>query len=133
MPAIRDPKIAKFVSPFTVRATMSAFGGEPEDLSLEPKQSIRLRKLDVVDPANDSQMKRNKQEHHMNYMDVDANPATISTVRTESLPNPDEILVQMVTSGSHTRAEVVEFCINSKIPLSRMFRLDLMSQVSKPS
>ena len=39
---------------------------------------------------------------------------------------PDEILTQMVQSGCYSQEEVVNFCISSGIPLSRMLRLDLM-------
>lgn len=119
--------------PLVADAMMSDHCGDPADLSLEPKELIRLRKLNDFVPENDSQTKRYKQEHQLNSMDVDASTANSILRTTESLSNPDEILLQMVQSGSHTYAEVVEFCINSKIPLSRMFRLDLMSQVNKPS
>jgi len=42
--------------------------------------------------------------------------------------NPDEILVQMVQTGNYSYDQVVQFCISSNIPLSRMLRLDLMRQ-----
>lgn len=38
----------------------------------------------------------------------------------------DQILVQMVQSGNYSYDQVVQFCIQSGIPLSRMLRLDLM-------
>jgi hypothetical protein len=40
--------------------------------------------------------------------------------------SPDEILIQMVQSGCYSQEEVVNFCISSGVPLSRMLRLDLM-------
>lgn len=40
--------------------------------------------------------------------------------------SPDEILIQMVQSGCYSQEDVVNFCISSGIPLSRMLRLDLM-------
>lgn len=61
-------------------------------------------------------------------MDVDMTPikppppAAASSNNT----NPDDILVAMVQSGNHTHDEVVQFCLQSGIPLSRMLRLDLM-------
>lgn len=40
--------------------------------------------------------------------------------------SPDDILVQMVQSNQYSHDEVVQFCIQSGIPISRMLRLDLM-------
>jgi hypothetical protein len=41
-------------------------------------------------------------------------------------PSADDILVQMVQCGDYSHDQVVQFCISSGIPLSRMLRLDLM-------
>lgn len=48
----------------------------------------------------------------------------------------DDVLTQMVLSGGCSHDQVVQFCVSSGIPLSRMLRLDLMrlnrSQQSNP-
>lgn len=38
----------------------------------------------------------------------------------------DTILQEMVTAGNYTQDEIIQFCIDSGIPLSRMLELDLM-------
>jgi hypothetical protein len=38
----------------------------------------------------------------------------------------DEILVQMVQSACYSQEDVVNFCITTGIPISRMLRLDLI-------
>jgi len=43
-----------------------------------------------------------------------------------AMNHADQILVQMVQSGNYSYDQVVQFCIQSGIPLSRMLRLDLM-------
>jgi hypothetical protein len=52
--------------------------------------------------------------------------ATITTL------SPDEILIQMVQSGCYSQDDVVNFCMSSGIPLSRMLRLDLMRLSNNP-
>jgi len=58
-------------------------------------------------------------------MDVDMTPIKPPPPAT-AFTNPDDILVAMVQSGNHTHDEVVQFCLQSGIPLSRMLRLDLI-------
>lgn len=41
-------------------------------------------------------------------------------------PTPDKILTEMIESGRYTQDQVIQYCIESGVPLSRMFRLDLM-------
>ena len=61
-------------------------------------------------------------------MDVDMTPIKPPppAAASSNTTNPDDILVAMVQSGNHTHDEVVQFCLQSGIPLSRMLRLDLM-------
>jgi len=59
-------------------------------------------------------------------MDVYMTPIKPPPPATAFTNNPDDILVSMVQSGNHTHDEVVQFCLQSGIPLSRMLRLDLM-------
>ena len=49
-----------------------------------------------------------------------------SSLLSSRTVSADEILVQMIQSGSYSREQVVDFCIETGIPLSRMLRLDLM-------
>lgn len=50
---------------------------------------------------------------------------------TQKQMNPDDILLEMIRSGNYSKEQVVEFCIQVDIPLSRMLRLDLMRETSK--
>lgn len=46
---------------------------------------------------------------------------------SSTLLSPDDILIQMIKqSGAKSYDEIVQFCLSSGIPLSRMLRLDLM-------
>lgn len=57
---------------------------------------------------------------------MDVTMVEIDTSTLVTTLSPDEILIQMVQSGCYSQEEVVNFCISSGIPLSRMLRLDLM-------
>ena len=57
--------------------------------------------------------------------DVDASGKANKNTTLTTI-SPDEILIQMVQSGCYSQDDVVNFCISTGIPLSRMLRLDLM-------
>jgi hypothetical protein len=59
-----------------------------------------------------------------------SNASMNGTLLTNCTMSADDILVQMVKSGCYSHEQVVEFCISSGIPLSRMLRLDLMRLIS---
>ena len=62
-------------------------------------------------------------------MQVDASINTQQAQHTSTvvpIANADDVLIQMVLSGGCSHDQVVQFCIASGIPLSRMLRLDLM-------
>jgi hypothetical protein len=53
--------------------------------------------------------------------------ASSTTGTTAAAPcQRDTILQEMVTAGNYTQDEIIQFCIDSGIPLSRMLELDLM-------
>jgi hypothetical protein len=55
------------------------------------------------------------------------NPGRSSIGTTAAAPRQrDTILQEMVTAGNYTQDEIIQFCIDSGIPLSRMLELDLM-------
>ena len=70
-----------------------------------------------------SEDKKYRMDTSMDEIPVVTNEFSCAPMTTLS---PDEILIQMVQSGCYTQEEVVNFCISSGIPLSRMLRLDLM-------
>jgi myosin-crossreactive antigen len=59
-----------------------------------------------------------------------ANGSSTGSMNASHLPSTsvsaDDILVQMVQSGCYSHGQVVDFCIEAGIPISRMLRLDLM-------
>ncbi|EEC50304.1 predicted protein [Phaeodactylum tricornutum CCAP 1055/1] len=84
--------------------------------------SVRLTKRSRGESSSESSVATS-----VNLMDVDAS----HSIPKLPLPSEDEILVQMIErSGASSYSEIVNFCRSAGIPLSRMFRLDLMRKSS---
>ena len=98
---------------------------------------------DIVVEENDNTLKRfcathsNDTENDEEMTTLNIRPQTGSlndvnisagccTNQNDAMPSADEILVQMVQNGCYTHEQVVDFCISSGIPLSRMLRMDLL-------
>lgn len=61
-------------------------------------------------------------------MEIEARPVNQaqSTATTSGRVDSNRILREMIAGGNYSQDEIVQFCIDSGIPLSRMFELDLI-------
>lgn len=61
------------------------------------------------------------------HMEIEAKPMCHKGMQpADTTGKPDKILKEMVAAGNYRQDEIVQFCLDSGIPLSRMFELDLM-------
>ena len=96
--------------------------------------ALRIRPVEAERSLAAAPSKRRRQHEASRPIDGDTMDVDVTTTTTTtSIPyyrsnvgNSDETLIQMVQSGQYSHDQVVQFCIQSGIPLSRMLRLDLM-------
>ncbi|KAL7559723.1 hypothetical protein ACA910_003308 [Epithemia clementina (nom. ined.)] len=102
----------------------------------------QIRKFSSVQDENSSEafLKRLRQEGRLTPLsESDASSTSSSPIEYDmhclpsvKTPSPDEVLTQMIVqSGAKSYSEVVNFCMSTGIPISRMLRLDLMRQLSQ--
>jgi hypothetical protein len=89
----------------------------------------------------------NDKNTDQNYMIVDCYHSTTTTTPTPTpapttttavpttivnLPSQDQILIDMIQhSGATSYSDIVQFCLSTGIPMSRMLQLDLMRIIDK--
>ncbi|GAX15470.1 hypothetical protein FisN_8Lh229 [Fistulifera solaris] len=101
---------------------------EHAGMNVPPMSSIGIPRTvsddEIMTAYPAAKRKRDSDDASRNTMEVE----TFLPV-SESLLSQDEVLIEMIQqSGAQSYADIVNFCVKTGIPLSRMFRLDLMRQ-----
>ncbi|GAX19008.1 hypothetical protein FisN_8Hh229 [Fistulifera solaris] len=91
---------------------------------VSPMSSIGIpRAVSDDEMAEYPAVKRRRDASRNNAMEVE------TPLSESSLLSQDDVLIEMIQqSGAQSYSEIVNFCVETGIPLSRMFRLDLMRQ-----
>lgn len=76
----------------------------------------------IPEQDNDGRKKRVKHEAH----DANESLMQVEPILPPTRSNPDDILIEMMQCGNYNQHQIVSFCRQSGIPLSRMLKLDLM-------